>query len=282
MNIGNLPSVLRAGLREPLVHFLGLGLAIFLFSTWRGETADPESRTIRIGAAQVERLAAGWSQVWQRPPTTAEIDALIKDHIKEEVYYREAKRLGLDEDDAVIRRRLRAKMEFLAGAEVDSAQPDDAVLQRWIDRAPARYAADPSYSIDQIYLGQLDPDAAADAARAAKNAVAAGRDWRALGQPISLPRALEAEDRTAIARQFGDGFAGALTSLETGAWTGPIASGFGQHLVRVRQVRVAAKPLLADVRREVENDWRAATRENREAAAYQLLLDSYSIRIDRP
>lgn len=282
MNIGKLAAWLRAAMREPLVHFLALGLGIFLFSAWRGEAADPESRTIRIGTAQVERLAAGWSQIWQRPPTTAEVDALIKEHIKEEVYYREAKRLGLDEDDAVIRRRLRAKMEFLAGAEVDSVQPDDAVLQRWLDRAPARYAADPVFSIDQIYLGQLEPDAAADAARAAKSALTGGRDWRSLGQPISLPRALEGESRTAIARQFGDAFAGALASLETGAWTGPISSGFGQHLVRVRQVRVAAKPLLADVRREVENDWRAATRESREAAAYQLLLDSYDIRIERP
>ena len=84
-------------LQEPFVHFLIAGLALFAFFAVRGEEVDPESRTITIDEAQVSRLAASWQQTWQRPPSPTEIDNLIRDHIKEEVYYREAIRLGQHE-----------------------------------------------------------------------------------------------------------------------------------------------------------------------------------------
>ena len=40
--------------------------------------------------------------------------------------------------------------------------------------------------------------------------------------------------------------------------------------------------LLAEVRRKVENDWRATTAKQREAKAYQALLDVYTIKIEKP
>jgi len=273
----NISERLKPLLREPLVHFLLAGLAVFLFSAWRGEEVDPASRTITIDEEQVSRLVASWQQTWQRPPTQAEIDGLIRDYIKGEIYYREAKRLGLDEDDTVIRRRLRAKMEYIAAAQVENATPDDATLQKWLDRNPARYTANAAYSFDQIYLGQGD-----GAASRIKAALADGGDWTKLGETISLPRSLENAPQADIGRDFGEGFAAALASSPTGKWTGPLQSGFGLHLVRIRAVKTPEKPKLAEVRQAVENDWRATTTREREAAAYQALLDGYTIKIAKP
>jgi peptidyl-prolyl cis-trans isomerase C len=267
---------LRGWLREPLLHFLLAGLAVFLFSAWRGEEVDPESRRITIDEAQVSRLVAGWQQTWQRPPTQGEIDGLIRDHIREEIYYREAKRLGLDEDDTVVRRRLRAKMEFLATAEIENAQPGDAVLQVWFDRNKARYAADPRYSFDQLYL--------ADQGRAIMllPQLRKGEAWQGKGDPISLPASLDGAGRSEVERTFGEEFAAGLAKLPRDEWSGPVRSGFGTHLVRIRSVEAATPPNLADVRQQVENDWRAATIEARKAKAYQALLDGYTIRIAKP
>lgn len=274
----------RRWLREPLVHFLIAGMAVFLFSAWRGEDVDPESRRITIDEDQVSRLVAAWEQTWQRPPTQAEIDGFIRDSIREEIYYREARRLGLDEDDTVIRRRLRSKMEFLATAEIENATPGDAVLQAWFDRNPARYARDVRYSFDQIYLGADAQSSAAPAilARLGKGKGGKGEAWQRLGQPISLPATLDNADRTEIAKVFGEQFADALGAQKPGGWTGPVASGFGNHLVRIRQAKAASVPRLAEVRQQVENDWRAATMEARKAQAYQTLLDGYTIRIAKP
>jgi peptidyl-prolyl cis-trans isomerase C len=119
----------RAWLREPLLHFLIGGTLVFAFFAWRGEAVDPESRSIIVTVDTAEQLAARFEQTMQRAPTPAEMDGIIRDHIREEVYYREAMRLGLDADDAVIRRRLRSKMEYLARAEAEAAKPDDAAGQ---------------------------------------------------------------------------------------------------------------------------------------------------------
>ena len=269
-------------LREPLVHFLVAGLAVFAFAALRDAPVDPGRRTIVVSEKQVSRLVAQWQTAWGRTPTQPEIDTLIRDHIKEEVYYREAQRLGLDEDDPIIRRRLRAKMEDMGSAAAEQAVPTDATLQAWVDRHPARYASDPRYSFDQIYLGQIGSQALAERASGVQQKLRAGPNWAEFAEPISLPRSLDQIDRTAIARQFGDGFAESLSGLPPGQWQGPVASGFGQHLVRVRAVTISAPPMLGDLRRAAENDWRAATQTAREARAYQLLLDSYTIKIERP
>jgi peptidyl-prolyl cis-trans isomerase C len=272
----DLATNMRAWLREPLVHFLAAGLAVFAFSAWRGEAVDPASRAIEIDAAQVGVLADRFAQTWQRAPNAAELDGLIRDHIKEEVYYREALRLGLEADDAIIRRRLRAKMEYLATAQAETIAADDATLQRYLAANAMRYAAGARVSFDQIYLGDSGDAAAAQAQ------LARGGDWQKLGEAISLARSVEDADRGQIARDFGEGFAAALAGVKPGEWAGPVASGFGQHLVRVRAVAAGKAPALSDVRQRVENDWRAETAKAREAKAYQALLDGYTITIAKP
>lgn len=273
---------LRAAFKEPLVHFLLAGLALFLFFAWRGGAVDPESRTITITEEQVERLAANWAQTWQRPPTQAEIDGLIRDYVKEEVYYREGLRLGLDQDDMIIRRRIRSKMEFLASSELENEAPTDATLQALLDKNPQAYAADARFSFDQIYLTAQDETAARARATQILASLNKGAEWQKLGDSISLPRSPDNIDRARIAADFGDEFAAALAGLKPGNWTGPVASGFGLHLVRIRAVQASAKPKLADVRQKLENDWRAQTVKDREAKAYQALLDGYTVKIANP
>lgn len=265
---------LRKAVREPLLHFAVAGGALFLFSGYYGGV-DPSERQIILGETQVARLTERWQQTWRRPPTPQELDGMIRDHIKEEVYFREAMRLGLDADDPIIRRRLRSKMEFLATAEVENAAPSDAELTRFFALNKARYAADPAYSFDQRYHG--DDEAGARAAIAALNA---GQSPPVLRIP--LPAAMGNTAASDIAREFGDNFAESLRSLPTAQWSGPIRSGYGWHAVRVRSVDVAATPPLAEIRQRVTNDWRAETRAKREAAAYQALLDGYDIRIAKP
>lgn len=265
----------RAALREPLVHFLIGGALVFAFFAWRGDAVDPASRRIDVTATMVGQLAAQFEQTMQREPTRAELDGLIRDHIREEIYYREALRLGLDADDSVIRRRLRSKMEYLARASIEGEQPSEATLQAWLKKNASRYAKGGLVSFDQIYLGNRN----ADNVRAE---LAKGMDWHRIGQPLSVPSSLENADPAEIARDFGHEFADSVVAEKPGSWVGPVQSGFGLHLVRIRAVTPVAAPKLSEVRQQVENDWRAETAAQREAKAYQTLLDGYDIRIEKP
>jgi hypothetical protein len=86
-------------LREPLVHFLLLGAGLFL-AFLVGERTGSEPGKIIVTQGQIESLAIGFARTWQRPPTDRELEGLIQDYIREEVYYRESLALGLDKDDA--------------------------------------------------------------------------------------------------------------------------------------------------------------------------------------
>ena len=270
-------------LREPLVHFLIAGAAIFAFYAWRGDMVDAGDRRIVVREDQVQRLAKIWSQTWQRPPSANELDGLIRDYIKEEVYYREAIRLGLDQDDAIVRKRLRAKMEFLATSEAETMAASDTVLQAWLDKYPARYATDRLISFQSVYAGITGGEAAAlSKAKAVLVQLRGGANPKGLGDPISLPHSLAGATADEIDRQFGDAFAAKLIGLPKGEWSEPVASGFGLHLIRVDTVSAVRTPKLAEVRQRVENDWRSATRITRENQAYQALLDGYDIKIERP
>ncbi|HKZ72485.1 MAG TPA: hypothetical protein VJ011_00390 [Steroidobacteraceae bacterium] len=100
-------------LREPLLHFAMLGALLFALHAWLGvdEHGDAE---IVVRAQVVEALAKDFERAWERPATRAELDELIGEYVREEVYYREAVAAGLDHGDAIVRRRLRQKMEFAA------------------------------------------------------------------------------------------------------------------------------------------------------------------------
>ena len=126
---------LRTWLREPLLHFLAAGAAIFLLYRLVGG-GEEGPREIVVSEAQIESLAEGFARTWMRPPTAAEIRGLVDDYVREEVYYREAMTLGLDRDDTVIRRRLRQKMEFVSDDVASVREPTDAELQAYLDKNP--------------------------------------------------------------------------------------------------------------------------------------------------
>ena len=266
-------------LREPLVHFLLAGVVVFALLS--GRPADPGERRVKVNEAVVSRLAERWTQTYRRPPSREEIDGLIGDYVKGQIYYREALRLGLDRDDEVVMRRLRSKMIWASTSEAEAASPTNAKLQALLNRDPARYALDPRYTLTQLYLGTDD----APSRRAATGLLAALRQGASpdgMGRPAPVPTRFSSAPASELASLFGDEFAAALRNAPTRSWTGPIGSGLGLHLVRIDRREVPAAPRLADVRQRLENDWRSAAIKRAEDENYRKLLESYDVVIEQP
>ena len=260
--------------REPLVHFLLGGALLFAFFAWRGEPVDPASRTIEVTRADQAQLANRFELMMRRPPTDAELDALIEQYLREEVLYREALRLGLDRDDAVLRRRLSQKMDELAGARAETAPVPDRTLRAWLADHPERFTEDTAYSFDQLWF---ESRAEAEAARAQ---LRAGESWNSLGGQIDLPRSVDEQPARLIASRFGRDFFQAMTGLDdNGRWSDPVESGFGWHLVRLHEELIGATRPFEEIRPEIEADWRAATIADRRDKAFAVLRDAYSIEI---
>ncbi len=130
--------------KEPLLHFLLLGGAVFAVHAWRQnnaaapEVSDPQR--IEVDAAVITRLRDGWTRQFQRTPTADDLSGMVEAHLKEEVLCREALKMGLDRDDTIVRRRMAQKMEFLTQDISAAAVPDEAALTQFFAENAARYA----------------------------------------------------------------------------------------------------------------------------------------------
>ncbi|MEQ1542119.1 MAG: peptidylprolyl isomerase [Novosphingobium sp.] len=266
-------------LREPFVHFLVAGALVY--AVLSGRPPDLGERKIVVGEAVVARLAERWSQTYRRAPNPEELDGLITDYVRDQAYYREALRLGLDKDDEVVMRRMRNKMIALATSEAEAATPSDAQLQALLDKDPARYAPEVRLSFAHVYLGD-DTPAGREAAAATLARLRGGASPQGLGQPVPIPASFDGDPASDVAGMFGDGFVGALRSAPPGIWTGPVPSGLGLHLIKVTARTAPAKPQLADVRQALENDWRAQALRTAEQENYRRLLSGYDVVIEQP
>ena len=267
----------RALLSEPLVHFLIAGAAVFWLLS--GRPPDLGERRIVVDKAVVGAMVQRFYGSFHRLPSPDETDGMIRDYVADQVYYREALRLGLDQGDEVVVRRMRRKLESLAVADAETSEPSDAQLQALIDRGPARYSDDPRSTFEQIYLGADTPENRA-AANAKLAELRAGRTVSAA--PAPLPGRLDGAPASQISGLFGDEFTLALRSLPLGQWQGPVASGVGLHFVRVSSRAAPTKPSLATVRQRVTNDWRAAAIARARADDYARMLQGYDVEIALP
>jgi len=276
----------RTILREPLLHFLVLGAGLFLLSGVAGERAEERPDEIVVSAAKIEHLAQLFERTWRRPPTRDELDGLIEDHIREEILYREALALGLDEDDTVIRRRLRQKMEFVAQDLARPEPADDPALQAYLEAHPERFTLPGRLTFTQVFLDRerRGADLEADAARLLEqlNAGKVAVEAAALGDPSLLEPAYDDASTTDVARLFGPDFAERIDELPLGRWAGPVPSPYGWHLVRIDGRTPPMLPPLERVRAEVAREVEAERAAKARDALIARLRERYDVIVERP
>jgi hypothetical protein len=273
---------LTALLREPLLHFVVIGAALFAASALRGGGPGGGGNRIFVSAARQEQLAAGFARTWRRPPADEELRGLVDEWIREEIASREAIAMGLGEDDAIIRRRLRQKLEFIS-EDLSGAEPDEAALQSWLEAHPEAYRQEPRVALRQVFVNadRRGARAPADAA-ALLSRLLAGAHPAALGDPTLAPAALPLSPRSEVARLFGEPFADAVLALEPGRWVGPVRSGFGLHLVLLEAREPGRTPALAEVRDAVRRDLLFERQRQAKDDLYRALAARYRIEIEAP
>jgi hypothetical protein len=273
---------MRNALREPLLHFVVMGLLLFAFFEWRGGGSG--AGRIAVTSGQLQHFAAGFARTWQREPTEAELKGLVDEYVKEEMAAREAFVEGLDRDDAIIRKRLRQKLEFLVEDAVDQAPPTEADLQAWLTAHPDAFRVEGQVALRQVFLRRDRTGASAEATRllARLRAAGTGADTARLGDPTTLPPELSLGPVREVGLTFGEAFARAVEAAPLGQWTGPVESAYGLHLILVRERLPPSVPGLAAVRPKVVGEVIAERRKRALTALYDGLLTRYRVTIERP
>ncbi len=270
----------RRILREPLLHFLLIGLALFVYY---GHVApgDRDARRIVVSQAQVDDLVRQFRATWNQPPTPRELSGLVESYVHDEILYREGRALGLDRDDAVIKRRVRQKLEVMSEEEISHEAPTDADLSAYLQVHPDAFRQPAVVAFEQIFFASTGSEA--DLGRridAARRALEHGADPATLGQATMLPARLEETPLDLVGREFGEPFAKQLLAAPVGQWTGPLASGFGVHLVRVNVLRPPVLPPLQAVRQAVAREWEYDQRRRALDDNYRKLRRTYDVVIE--
>ncbi len=280
---------IKTALREPLVHFLLAGAALLALSSVFGNTAGTTQNRIEVSAAEIDRLRELWTRQWGRAPDSKQLDNLVADYVREEIYYREARASGLDKDDTIVRRRLVEKMEFLS-QEIASAEPTDAELEQYFAANRVKYTIPAEAGFTHIYFSTSRRGAAAfDDARnalsrlnsSALDAAESTKLAATLGDSFMLQSEYPPQTRDQIKDLFGDEFAAKVLDLEPGSWAGPIQSSYGWHLVRVTEHLPERQPALRDVRNQVAIDYKNQRLQSSSDNYYARLRQRYKVEIDQ-
>jgi len=273
-------------LREPLVHFLAIGVVLFvLFAAFGGGDRVERDDVIRVSADVVDRLQSLWVMQYKRPPTEAELQGVIDTHIREEVLNREAKLLGLDRDDVIIRRRLAQKMEFLSEDFATAVPPAEEEISAYYDEHREDYRIPEGASFSHVFFN-------ADQRGEAGAVKAAGQLQRRLnasansgkpegGDPFVLPLDYDARSLPDVEELFGKtAFTDAVFSAEPESWTDPVMSAYGFHIIYVRSRTASRLPALDEVRGPVRRDLVSQRRRDANEAFYGALLENYTVIVE--
>ena len=280
---------LKRWLREPLLHFLLLGVVLFGAYAYiqRGRGGVESSKQIALTLDDLRTMDLYFESQWHRQPTPVEFQAMVEDKVREEVLYREGLAMGLDKDDEIVKRRMAQKMQFLAEDVAAAHEPSTAELKAWFEKNNSKFALPSRYSFRHLYFSpdKRGKNAQEDAAKVLAKIAGQPEDSKlAVSSGDSFMFQDYYGDRTpeAIAKEFGPQFAVGLEKVKPGSWQGPIESGYGWHLVFVDTVIPGRIPAFEEMEPDVKTAWLAEQKQQAWQKAYKEMRAKYTVLLPAP
>jgi parvulin-like peptidyl-prolyl isomerase len=278
------PSRLKRWLREPLLHFLLIGCALFaVYGAINPQTGSRfQSNRIQLTADDLRTMAIVWAARWQRPPTSEEMRNLIEDKIRDEILYREALALGLEQGDTIVKRRLAQKMEFLAEDTSAIRDPAAAELTAWFAQNRERFAQPGRMSFRHLYFspdqrGERARDAASKALEKLAGKSADSPVAASVGDQFMFQQYYADREPAQVSAVFGEKFAQGVSRLKPGAWQGPIESGLGWHLVFVDSITPGRVPIFEEIEPDAKAAWIDAQRTEAKRKMFDAMRARYEV-----
>ena len=274
--------------KEPLIQFLLIGACIYGAYAWFGAPDENVTdNTIVVDAARVDAFISQWQKRWNRPPTRTELDGVINTFVREDILYRAALEMGLDQDDPITRRRMAQKLEFLTNDIALFKEPAPGELEQYFEDNKALYRDPDLITFSQVFFDPDVRDEATldDAAEMLARLEAAGEpdpETLGAGDRFMLQNYFSEASELEVRRQMGTGFTESVMQLESGQWHGPVLSGYGVHLVYVYRLAEAPAPQFAAAQLQVLENWQTEQQEEFNETFFESLKSRYEIVIAEP
>jgi len=281
--------ILTKIIREPLFHFFIIGGLIFLLNNlWGNRDYIPSDNEINVTANRIETRVNQWSVQMGRSATQDEIRGFIEEYIRDEVLNREAKLLGLDKNDIVVRRRLAQKMAFMSSEFILIDPADDEQLLSYFYSNINKYIQPATVSFFQVYINsrelsdnEIDSKAKSIKARLILEKVATD-NLSNYGDMSLLSDFYSAMTADEINKVFGvPDFTDEIINIPGQTWDGPFESGYGHHLIFIVDKKDSITPSFSKVKEQVEKDFMDIRQKEAEDQFYKKLKSRYIINIEK-
>lgn len=251
--------------KEPLVHFLLIGATLFLVYYFSKNRITQDE--IVVDKYVIQDLSSKWKLQWKREPTSAELTKLIGLYINQEVLYKEALAMNLDHNDEIIKRRLAKKMEFISDDLAESLQPSKEQLRAYYEDNEEDYKKPPIYTFTQLFFKSH-----------AAAALAYEKDRpQEYSDKLSIPMDYVKTGALKISIDFGNAFTASLDTLQSNIWEGPVKSGYGYHLVFIREKQKSGFYAFEDVLDDVTMDYNYKASNDFKEELTSSLLKKYKV-----
>lgn len=287
--------------KEPLIHFLLMGVGLFVFfnavgnNSW--DTQDPsvikvdENSLVAFMLFRAKSLDNENFRFHLANMQKVERQQLIDDYVREEVLYREAKSMKLDTDDYIIRRRLVQKMNFITREiSLKLISPSNEELLEYFNVNRKDYFVEPQITFTHVFF-DIEKHGRKQAYDKAKQ-----QQKSFLKNPITFEKSIQYGDRFSfhlnyvektpdfIYRHFGDQLVNSVFDLTTpvNQWFGPVSSAYGEHLILISQREAGHFPAFEKVQTKVSEDYQLNNIDKMQNKAIQTVIENYQIEVNYP
>ena len=230
-----------------------IGVCLYLVDTTMNADHD---KNIFISDQEILSLISAWKSQVGRDPTDDELARIINNLIDEEILYREALSMGLDQNDTIIKRRLAQKISFLKEESIPNT-PSIIELKAFFNKNKEKYFIQSSFSFNH-YFFSINNDSLS---RATKALIDINKDKQINSDPFYLGKSFGNETYRNIESNFGTDFSSKFINAPINKWIGPIKSIYGHHIVFISSYTGGYTPSIEDVLQQVEVDYLQANRD---------------------
>jgi hypothetical protein len=234
-----------------------------------------EDKNIFVSDQEILSLISAWRSQVGRDPTDDELARIINNLIDEEILYREALLLGLDQEDTIIKRRLAQKISFLKEESIPEI-PKTEELNEYYKNNKEKYYIESSFTFTHYYFSENN-----NSLERSQQALKALQDnSKVKSDPFYLGKTFANEPLRNISTNFGESFSNELMTADLAVWNGPFESTYGHHIVYINSVIPGYIPEIEEVLRQVEVDFLQIKREQAVKGFLNNIRSEYTIFIN--
>lgn len=269
-------------LAEPLIQFLFLGMLLYLINIYVQRQRESDDLEITVDNEKISQILINYKTQTGALPNKQQLDAIIENYIKEEISYREARKIGLDKDDEIIRRRLIQKYDFLQTDLAEVSSPTDEELLKFYQDNSGGFQKEATVNFSHIFFS-TDNSSDSIAKRKAQAVLEQLQNTGIQHAPEKgdrFPLQYDYTDQTNldIEQNFGKKpFFHNLFDIPVNEWAGPVQSGYGWHLVYVTKIEKASPIPFELVKDEVKIKYAETQKAEQNKKLFDQLRDKFVI-----